>query len=162
MAGKAVVLQGMVSINGADPVPMTFRGEAYDPNLSVGGGPVLPPLGIWGGAPIPWPTPPIYYPPGIWGPNDPRPSHPIVIIPPGAIGPGVPTHPIVLPIYPEHPIVLPPEERPPETDDWQWIYTREGWALLPPGGGGKPQPLPPGGGGESGEDRPQVNPLPSR
>ena len=98
---------------------------------------VIPPGSVAPGVP----THPIYLPPGIWGPNDPRPTPPIVI-PPGAIDGVHPEHPIYLPVYPEHPIVLPPEDKPPGTSSWQWIYTREGWALLPPGGGGKPQPVP--------------------
>jgi hypothetical protein len=49
---------------------------------------VIVPPGIWGGAPIPVPTPPIHYPPpgeekppGIW-PSPGHPAHPIVIPPP--------------------------------------------------------------------------------
>ena len=61
--------------------------------------PIYYPPGIWGGAPLPWPTPPIApgggpshpivlppvdpgFPPlTIWGPTDPRPTHPIVLPP---------------------------------------------------------------------------------
>ena len=71
------------------------------------------PPGIWGGAPVPVPTPPIYYPPGvnvpvfpthpiapggsppgIWGGSPAYPAHPIA---PGggpSQGPGFPTNPI--------------------------------------------------------------------
>ena len=85
--------------------------------------PQQPPLGIWGGANEPFPTPPIvlpkppsgdhvelpiYYPPVIW-PPDAHPEHPIVIPP---TQPVYPAHPIVLPPSaggrPEHPIVIPP------------------------------------------------------
>jgi hypothetical protein len=62
------------------------------------------PPGYWGGAPLPWPTPPIYYPPpggggqppGIW----PSPGHPAHPIAPGGPPPGIwpspghPAHPI--------------------------------------------------------------------
>ena len=116
-------------------------GEVYDPTLSAGM-PLPPgsPPGIWGGAPIPWPTPPIYYPPsapvdpgyGIPGPPyPPHPAHPIVPgSPPGIWGgpikpgdpswegqPGQPAHPIVIPpVYPAHPIVIPPGPDQPPPD----------------------------------------------
>jgi hypothetical protein len=63
---------------------------------------VEPPLGIWGGAPLPVPTPPIYYPPSGGGAPG-VPTHPIY-------NPGVPTHPIVTPPpgFPSHPIAEPP------------------------------------------------------
>lgn len=116
---------------------------------------VIPPDALAPGVP----THPIYIPV--------YPAHPIVI-PPGAISPGVPAHPIVLPpLRPEHPIVIPPDAvspgvpshpialpgdpwwppvdppmRPP-AGDWEWAYSPVyGWVLVPPGGGGKPQPTP--------------------
>lgn len=159
----------------------------------IGGGAPVPPLGIWGGANEPFPTPPIYIeiPPGSVDGEHPEhpiflpvyPAHPIVI-PPGAVDPGPPlkpAHPIVLPpYYPAHPIVIPPgsvdpgpplipahpiflppviwgpdDPRPtppivippyptePPPEGWVWGYTaRYGWVAVPPGGGGKPQPLP--------------------
>jgi hypothetical protein len=120
-------------------------GEAYYADLSIGGGPIIPPgspgapthpiqpvpPGIWGGAPLPWPTPPIYYPPGSPG----APTHPIQPVPPGiwggpgglppmtghpiAPGGGSPSHPIYLPPgtipgVPAHPIVIPPPASPGE------------------------------------------------
>jgi hypothetical protein len=64
-----------------------------------------PPPGYWGGAPLPTPTPPIYYPPGVNVPV--FPTHPIapggppaVVSPPifyppfPSTGPGFPTNPI--------------------------------------------------------------------
>ena len=114
---------------------------------------VIPPDAIAPGVP----THPIYIPV--------YPAHPIVI-PPSAIAPGVPTHPIVLPPpHPAHPIVIPPDAlgpgmpshpialpgdpwwgteppvAPPE--DWKWVYSPiYGWVLMPPGEGGRPQPIP--------------------
>jgi hypothetical protein len=128
--------------------PVVIVGEVYDPSLGIGGGPVYPPigggapgypahpivqppLGIWGGAPLPWPTPPIYYPPGGGGqpgypahPIAPTPGHPIVL-PPGTI-PGLkPEHPIYIPPptpgVPTHPIVLPPpgsSDKPEVLENW--------------------------------------------
>lgn len=116
---------------------------------------VIPPDAIEPGVP----THPIYIPV--------FPAHPIVI-PPEAIAPGVPTHPIVLPPpVPGHPIVLPPDsigpgvpshpialpgdpwwgqDKPPvspPSENWDWAFSPVyGWVLVPPGGGGKPQPIP--------------------
>ena len=114
-------------------------GDMYNPDLSVGGGPVYPPAnppGIWGG--MPWPTPPIYYPPasspgypahpifyppGIWGPSDPRPNPPIYLPP-------------VQPTPPPDNAAKPP---PPEGG---WGYHPEyGWGYFPPKSD-KPQPGP--------------------
>jgi len=99
------------------------------------------PPGIWGGAGEPFPTPPIAIPQpplGIWGPPDPRPNPPIFLPPPlGIWGPGDPrpTPPIAWPPPPAEPQPEPPE------DKWSWHYDEElGWVLVPPGGGGKPQP----------------------
>jgi len=105
--------------------PVTIVGIAGLTDLEVGGGPVIPgggPPGIWEPA---YPTPPIYIP-----------------VPP----PGVPSHPIELP-----PVNLPepPDKpQPPKpSDKWQWVYDPNlGWVLVPPFGGGKPQPIPPGRG----------------
>jgi len=120
--------------------------------------PAKPPLGIWGGGPLPVPAPPIYYPPlGIWGGP---------IIPPPQ--PGVPAHPIVIPLppdsdlKPEHPIVLPPGTVPgvpahpivivppappeggskPPPPEGGWGYSPEyGWGYFPPSSD-KPNPAP--------------------
>jgi hypothetical protein len=146
---------------------VSIVGKLYLPE--VGGGPIYPPgvdqpkppLGIWGGAPIPWPTPPIYYPPpplGIWGGAPiPWPTPPIYY-PPAA--PGAPTFPIWGPPgfnppgagYPPGiwagPIVIPtppPTEPPaegakPPPPEGGWGYHPEyGWGYFPPSGG-KPQP----------------------
>jgi len=78
------------------PIAVTFMGVAYDPTLSIGGGPMPVPPTIWG-PPGPWPTPPIHLgpggeplPPGIWGPTDPRPTPPIYLPVPVPPGPNVP------------------------------------------------------------------------
>jgi hypothetical protein len=119
---------------------------------------VLPPAqppGIWGGAPLPVPTPPIYYPPvfpahpiapggpppGIWGPPTigHHPAHPIAPggLPPGIWGGGnVP--------MPTPPIYFPPTmpEAPPGGDGGgRWAYSPlYGWVWVPVGGGDKPHP----------------------
>src|SRR6516164_8992563 len=90
-------------------------GEAYDADLSVGGGPIMPPAqppGIW---PSPgYPAHPIAPggPPPVagWTPPGYHPSHPIA---PGG-PPPVATPPIYYPPFPAHPIVLPPTELPTE------------------------------------------------
>jgi len=97
-------------------------------------------LGTWGGAGEPFPTPPIHLQPplGIWGPPDPRPGNPIYLPPPlGIWGPTDPrpTPPIAWPPAPAEPQPEPPSDR------WSWAYDDKlGWVLVPPGGGGKPQP----------------------
>jgi len=95
--------------------------------------PAKPPLGIWGGAPLPVPTPPIYIP--LPPDSDLKPEHPIVL-PPGTI-PGFPAHPIVIvPPPPADGGVKPP---PPEGG---WGYSPEhGWGYFPPQSD-KPQPAP--------------------
>jgi hypothetical protein len=91
------------------------------------------PLGIWGGAPIPVPTPPIYIPvepphaenpiyipvfpahpielpPGEGLPpenSDAHPEHPIYVPVEPPSGGEAPANPIYIPVYPAHPIVLP-------------------------------------------------------
>src|SRR5262245_42954052 len=89
-------------------------------------------------------------PPGIWGPTDPRPTPPIYIPPPGGQPPPVswgpddprPTPPIYWPGFPNWPPTGTPPD--PPTDKWYWHYCDDmlGWVLVPPGGGGKPQPMP--------------------
>jgi len=127
MAAVPVTLIGTFSFDTGGTVTGQFGGVAYLTGLSVGGGPMPggPPLGIWGGAPVPVPTPPIHLGPGGeplppqigGGPIYPgSPAHPIVLPPPPNGGPGVPAHPIVIPpgdpAYPAHPIVLPPPPAP--------------------------------------------------
>jgi len=108
--------------------------------------PVQPPLGIWGGAPLPVPTPPIHYPPqpplGIWGGgNVPYPTPPIYYppSPPLRIWGGgnvpYPTPPIHLPGPPSEP----PAEGAGSDGGWAWS-PYYGWVWIPSGGGGKPHP----------------------
>lgn len=64
--------------------PVVLIGEATLTGLGVGGGPIyppdggtqppVPPLGIWGGAHEPFPTPPIYLPPNLTPPVPPDPG----------------------------------------------------------------------------------------
>ena len=127
---------GKISIEGGPPQDFLAKGEAQA--LVIWGGPPLypdisppmpqPPPGAH-------PAPPIYYPPVIWPP----PGHPAHPIAPGGPPPHV-EHPIPPVIWPGP---TPPGETPPPTDSWRWAYDEElGWVLVPPGGGGKPQPTP--------------------
>jgi len=77
-------------IEGGEPKPP----YVWPPQIWGGSGSLpKPPLGIWGGGNVPYPTPPIYIP---------------IVPPDSGAEPGVPTHPIYLPVEPTHPIVLPP------------------------------------------------------
>jgi hypothetical protein len=131
---------------------------------------VLPPAqppGIWGGAPLPVPTPPIYYPPVF-------PAHPIappgsgnVPMPPIYYPPVFPAHPIAPPgpplgiwgpptigHHPAHPIAPGGPGEPPASSGghWEWVWTpgggwSPGWVpgdkpTPPPGGGGTPPEAP--------------------
>jgi hypothetical protein len=75
MAATAIMLDGVLMPKDKmhAPMPVTFVGVAWNPDLSVGGGPIYPPQqppGIWG-PPGPWPTPPIAMPPVPPNPPDP-------------------------------------------------------------------------------------------
>ena len=105
-----------------------FVGELYYSDLTIGGGPIIPPAqppGYWGGIAPPLPTHPIApggTPPGIWGGapppyvdiGGPGPQPPTGGVPPGywgGVAPPLPTHPIGpggQPPQPTHPIVMPP------------------------------------------------------
>jgi len=124
MSAKPVMMTGVIyPLNKMNPpMAVAIVGNAWDPSLEIGGGPVYPPAG--GGEP----------PLGIWGPTDPRPTPPIYwpgypnwpTQPPGGGGgqPGVPTFPIWgppgsnFPDKPGYPPVaghpLPPIPVPPE------------------------------------------------
>jgi hypothetical protein len=114
------------------------------PPVDPGYGVPMPPLGIWGGAPPAhvgggpvYPRPPVDPGYGIDIPVDPWYGRPVV--------PPHPAHPIVKP--PTEPPPVDPPEVPPggqPGDNWSWYYTKFGWVLVwvPPGNGGKPQPVP--------------------
>ncbi len=121
----------------------------------------LPPEGLH-------PMPPIYIPPqepplGIWGPDDPRPTPPIYIPVEGLH----PEHPIYFPVEPTHPIVLPPEGetptpppdmiQPPSGAQGFWGYSvyYKSFVFVPYAG---TDPI----SGSGSDDRPEINPLPSR
>jgi hypothetical protein len=123
---------------------VTIVGMASLTGLGVGGGPVKPPLGIWGG------KPPEYV--DIGGPApQPKPEHPIVLPPPNGgpppeiwPSPGHPSHPIVLPPIDN----LPPPGGQPDDDgfvkpppaDGGWAYHQEyGWGLYPKPGEAGPK-----------------------
>jgi len=116
------------------PIAVAFVGNAWDPTLSIGGGPIPPqsPVDPGYGVPLPpgQPIHPIWGPPGF---NPPGPG-----MPPG-IGGG--------PIIPEPPPTQPPDppdeiKPPPPEGGWGW-HPDYGWGYFP-GQGGKPQPVPPG------------------
>ena len=117
-------------------------GEIYNADLSIGGGPIYPPPGIWpspghpahpiapGTPPGIWGGPPAY--PDIGGPGwQPRPSHPIAPGSPPGIWGGPPLYPDqglpgappgywggVAPPYPTHPWVPPAgQEIPPPPEE---------------------------------------------
>jgi|SRR5262252_2468502 len=122
-----IILVGNISVDGGPPRPCQISALALPVPPGVGD-----PPHIWGPT-DPRPTPPIVLPiPNpphepplvIWGPNDPRPTPPIT-------WPGYPAWP------PTGTSPMPP------TDKWYWKYCPDiGWVLVPPGGGGKPQPTP--------------------
>ena len=114
---------GSVVIPGPTPAPPIYNPPVFPAHpIAPGGGPVFP-------------THPIYNPPVF-------PAHPIV---PGT--PPVASPPIFYPpVFPAHPIVIPPPpvDLPPAPENWKWAYSvMYGWVLVPPGEGGKPQPIPP-------------------
>lgn len=151
----AVMFSGKMSVEGGPPRTVTMTGTVAP--LQIWGGPIDPYPDIG----FPMPQPP-FPPPGgdhIWGPTDPRPTPPIYWPGfPGGGGGGQPQPPLViwgpgdprptLPIYwPGYPAWPPtePSPEPPPADRWTWQYDKQlGWVLVPPGGGGKPQPVPPG------------------
>jgi hypothetical protein len=134
----SVMIVGRISVDGGPPRPAVMTGMAdalgtwggvAPPYVDIGlPGPQPPPLGFWGGVAPPYVdiSPPQPQPPPlvIWGPNDPRPTQPIY-------WPGFPNWP---------PVGTSPT---PPPDRWYWAYDEGlGWVLVPPGGGGKPQPVP--------------------
>lgn len=132
MQANNVMFIGRISIAGAPPQECRMEGLNVEMSDNVPTHPiVLPP--VYPSHPIPpvpthpivIPNPPTEPPLIIWGPNDPRPSLPIY-----------------WPGYPNWPPTQPSPQPPP--DKWYWHYCSAelGWVLVPPGGGGKPQPMP--------------------
>src|SRR5215831_475205 len=117
------------------PMPVSFVGNAWDPSLSVGGGPVPPSPPVDPGYSPPW----AQVPPGsptfpIWGP-------PGIELPPSPGYPPVAGHP--LPPIPETPPELPPGTPPntvvkaPAEGGWGYITDADGalQAVYNPGPG---------------------------
>jgi len=92
-----------IPIYPAHPIVIPIPPEGGEPKPPY----IWPPV-IWGG--------PVEPPLGIWGPTDPRPTPPIYIpiVPPAESGGEHPEHPIYLPVSPTHPIVLPPDGETPK------------------------------------------------
>ena len=148
MAAVKVTIIGTLTHQGGTQESVTVEGMANLTDLSIGGGPIIPPTPPLN--PPPHPAHPIV-PPGGY----PHPEHPIVLPP---YPPGVPTHPIVLPpdpgdpAHPAHPIVIPdppidvpPDtppgtvvKPPPATGGWGFIVPY-GWAYFPMGSGPGPK-----------------------
>jgi hypothetical protein len=127
MQANNVLLIGQISIAGGPAQECRVMGLSVEMSDNVPTHPiVLPPASPpHPSHPIVIPNPPTEPPLVIWGPGDPRPSLPIY-------WPGFPTWP------PTQPSPQPPP------DKWYWHYCSNelGWVLVPPGGGGKPQPIP--------------------
>lgn len=121
-----VLINGNISISGGPAQPCVVSGVATSsgPN-HIWGGPIDPYPDI--GFPGPQPRPPYH----IWGgPFD----------PPRILG-----GPDFLPVPP--PPVGGGGGGGEGNQNWSWAYSPVyGWVLVPPGGGGKPQPTPPGSG----------------
>jgi hypothetical protein len=111
-----------------------FVGEMYYSDLSIGGGPIIPPAAP-GYPSHPWVPPPPYPDQGLPPVSPGYPSHPWV--PPSAGAPGYPSHPWVPPQpgVPTHPIA--PGGRPPGIWGGPPLYPDQG---LP---GPQPIPTPP-------------------
>lgn len=120
MAAVNITISGVICDKyGRTITPCTIVGDATITGLGVGGGPMppgegggSPPLGIWGGANEPFPTPPIANVPGLPPTIDPPPVNP-----------------------PDNPTEGKP---PPPGGGWGW-HPEYGWGYFPMGGG-KPQP----------------------
>jgi hypothetical protein len=133
MQANNVLVIGQISIGGAPPQECRIQGLSVELSDLAPSHPIVlppPPPVVWPGPgkpthPIVIPDPPTEPPLVIWGPNDPRHSQPIY-------WPGYPNWP---------PTGTPPT---PPPDKWYWHYCSNelGWVLVPPGGGGKPQPTP--------------------
>ena len=118
-------------------------GEIYNADLSIGGGPVYPPPGYWGGVAPPTPTHPIApggQPPGYWGGvAPPYPDQGLPGQPPGywgGVAPPVPTHPWVPPAGSEIP--PPPPEIAHNVVVAVWSPTSQQWSVRI----GEPTPAP--------------------
>lgn len=122
MAAKPVVINCLVYPRNKTvaPFPATIVGLAYDPSLSVGGGPIEPPPDI-----------PVEPPLTIW-PNPPEGQAPL------------PSHPIMLPGMPGWPDKPPPDETPPQVEKphpgWNWSAAKSQWYWLYVPGEGQAQP----------------------
>src|SRR5215471_5901786 len=101
MGTVPITINGVVYPKGRSgtdqPVPCTIVGEAWISDLSVGGGPIIPPGQPPSGGPPGTPVFPIWGPPGIE-------------LPPGPGYPPVAAHPLP-------PIPLPPDVPPPQPGD---------------------------------------------
>jgi hypothetical protein len=102
MPSKQVTIQGVMTWDEASSPPLGIWGGSPVPMPTPPIQLPTPPLGIWGGSPVPMPTPPIHLtPPNIWGGSPvPMPTPPIYLPPLGIWGGGnqpFPTPPIYQP-----------------------------------------------------------------
>jgi hypothetical protein len=136
-----------VGSGGAEP-PLGIWGGGNVPYPTPPIAPGGPPLGTWGGAGQPFPTPPMAPggpPLGTWGGgNVPMPVPPIYF--PPADG-GLPPYPSQGPGFPTHPIALPPDLPPtmPSPDnrpiEWKSGWTQAtGWVVVGVPSGPHPTP----------------------
>lgn len=129
MAAVPITLVGIQTGEDGKSQNVTIVGMASLTGLSVGGGPVTPPPGIWPGpGPLPHPEHPIVIPPE-------KPEKPPVGIWPGPGPLPHPEHPIVLP---DPPTEVPPGENLPDgmvkdpPPEGGWGYNRvHGWGYFP-------------------------------
>lgn len=126
MAAVPITIVGIETRSDGTSDNVAIVGMASLTGLGVGGGPVIPPPGIWPGpGPLPHPEHPIVLPP-----VDPG-GPPVEIWP----RPGHPAHPIVLPPPPGGTTPSPPgvSVKPPPADGG-WAYVSNwGWGYFPMG-----------------------------
>jgi len=129
MSAKPVMMTGVIYPMDKMHAPMavSFVGNAWDPTLSVGGGPVIPPE-----QPPGVPIHPIWGPPGF---NPPGPG-----MPPGIGGGPIIPDPPTEPPQPEPPPITIVIKPPPAEGGWGWMGPPiNAWGYFPPPGTAGPK-----------------------